>query len=179
METLKAYFEKQKQPDIHTLAAYVQAYVNEHGQSVFDANKAEMIEKYPLIGDSVYGMHGKRLFDDLHAQMKALGLKATPRIPGNLMISREWGDDESDRQRWMWSKITQADGTALGTIVCAFYHNHIEIDLPRPMKVMALEESTPKAVISALEKMSPDFAKALDMRAEVAAWMASMEGQQQ
>lgn len=175
METLKAYFDKQKQQDIFTLAAYVQAYVNEHGQAVFDTNKAEMIEKYPIIGDSVYGMYGKRLFDDLHAQMKGLGLKATPRIPGNLMISREWGDDESDRQRWMWSKITQADGIPLGTIVCAFYHNHIDIDLPRPMKVMALEESTPKAVLTALEKLSPDFANALDMRAEVAAWMASQQ----
>ncbi|MCA0458860.1 MAG: DUF6022 family protein [Chloroflexi bacterium] len=177
METLKAFLDKQPKRDIHALGAYVQQYVNEHWQTAFQANKAEMIEKYPIVGDSVYGMYAKRLLDDLHAQMKQLGLKATPRIPGNLMISREWGDDESDRQRWMWSKMTDADGSALGTIATAFYHNHIEIEVPRPLKVMALEETTPKAVIEALGKRSPDFANALDMRAEVAAWMASMEGQ--
>lgn len=177
MQTLHAFFEQKPKRDIHTFAEYVQQYVDERWQAAFAVNKAEMIEKYPQVGDSVYGMYAKRLFDDLHAQMKQMGLKATPRIPGNLMISREWGDDESDRQRWMWSKITGADGTPLGTIATAFYHNHIEIDIPRQFTIIALEASTPKAVITALEAMSPDFANALDMRSEVAAWMASMKGQ--
>lgn len=157
--------------DIHALAQYIQQYVDVNWSVVFEQNQQEMVELYPKIGDTVYGIYGKRLFQAMHEQLKAVGLKATPRLPGNLMISREWGE-EDDRQRWMWSKITATDGTALGTIAVVFYHDHFQIRIPRAFKIVALEAVSKGAVVEAISRLAPEFKDAMEMKAEIAQYMA-------
>jgi hypothetical protein len=175
MQTLEAFFEEKQSSDIFTIANYVQQYVNEHWNAIFQENRDEMVRLYPEIGDSVYGVYGNKLFKVLHEEFKANGLRATPKLPGSLNMSREWGDDERDRQRWMWSKIIGADGTAIGTIVTVFYHDHIEIRIPRVFQIIALKETSKSAVIEALSQMSSDFANAMDMKTEVALYIQQME----
>lgn len=175
METLAAFFAENNSSDIFTIGRYVQQYVNKHWEAIFQANRHEMIRLYPEIGDSVYGVYGNKLFKALHEEFKANGLRATPKLPGSLNMSREWGDDERDRQRWMWSKIIGADGAAIGTIVTVFFHDHIEIRIPRIFQIIALKETSKGAIIEALSRMSPDFAVALDMKGEVALYMQQME----
>ena len=175
METLATFFAENNSSDIFTIGRYIQQYVNEHWEAIFQANRDEMIRLYPEIGDSVYGVYGNKLFKALHEEFKAHGLRATPKLPGSLNISREWGDDERDRQRWMWSKIVGADGTAIGTIVTVFFHDHIEIRIPHIFQIIALKETSKGAVIETLSHMSPDFAAAIDMKEEVALYMQQME----
>jgi hypothetical protein len=175
MQTLEAFFEENQSSDIFTIANYVQQYVNDNWEATFQANRNEMIRLYPEIGDSVYGVYGNKLFKAVHEEFKANGLRATPKLPGSLNMSREWGDDERDRQRWMWSKIIGADGTAIGTIVTVFYHDHIEIRIPRVFQIIALKETSKSAVIEALSQMSSDFANAMDMKTEVALYIQQME----
>ncbi len=171
MQTLQAFFAENHSRDIFTIGRYVQQYVNENWQAVFQAERDEMVRLYPEIGDSVYGVYGNKLFKALHEEFKTHGLRATPKLPGSLNLSREWGDDDRDRQRWMWSKVVGQDGTAIGTIVTIFYHDHVEIRIPRVFKVIALKETSKGAVIEALSRLSVDFANAVDMKTEIELYM--------
>lgn len=174
METLEAYFAEGK--NIHTLAKYLQHYLDQNTQPIFKIHQAEMERLYPEIGDSVYGIYGKHLFQSVNEQLKAAGLRSTPRLPfGGFSASREFGPEE-DRQRWFWSKITttDGDGETLGTIALAFYHDHVQIRIPRPMRVMALTETSKGAVIAALSRISPDFATAVDAKTEIAEYLAQL-----
>jgi hypothetical protein len=177
MESLEAFFTANNSRDIHTIARYVQQHVNAEWEIAFEATQARMVELYPQIGDSVYAMYGKRLFQHIHDQFKTVGLQATPKLPGSLPPSREWGDDESDRQRWMWSKITTTDGKPVGTLVCVYFHDHIQIRIPRAPQIMALQATSKTAVIAALSSMSGDFKAAVDMKAEIALYFQQLEAE--
>ncbi len=176
MESIQTFFKQQDSSDIHTLGRYIQQHVDENWQTIFEANKDEMIQRYPEIGDTVYGIYGTQMFKHIHNQLSEVGLKATPRLPGSFTISREWGDDETDRQRWMWSKITRKDGTAVGTIVTVFHHDHEQVRIPRAFQIIALEESSKGAVVAALSKHSEDFKNAEEATIEIARYMAQMSG---
>lgn len=159
--------------DIQSIGHYIQEHINQEWENAFQHCEAKMLEMYPKIGDSVYAIYGKQLFQNVHERFKELGLQANPRLPGSLMNSREWGEDESDRQRWMWSKISQSDGTTIGTIAIAVYHDHTQIRIPRAFRVIALEASSPAAVIKALSEISPEFKNAPDMKQEIADYLAA------
>jgi hypothetical protein len=164
--------------DIHMLAKVIDQHISDHWEVVFQAHRDEMVARYEELGDAVYAIYSTQLFKPVHSAMKVAGLMAMPKLPGKLNDSREWGDDETDRQRWMWSRITRSDGQAIGTIVIIYYHDHETIRLPRRMGVIALEETSKGAVIQALSQRSPEFATAKDMKAEVAdyfAWLAEQE----
>ncbi len=168
MESLQAFFDNHSSNDIHVIGKYVQQHINDYWQSTFEQAYPKMAALYEQIGDSAYGMYGATLFHTVHEQFKHVGLRATPKLPGSLNSSREWGNDESERQRWMWSKITTVEGAAVGTLVIVVYHDHTQIRIPRSFDVIALEESTPKAILEALSRHSTDFAGAMDMKTEVA-----------
>ena len=161
--------------DIQSIGTYIQEHIKKEWENSFRQVEAKMQELYPQIGDSVYAIYGKQLFQKVHERFKELGLQASPRLPGSLMNSREWGESESERQRWMWSKISRSDGTAIGTIAIVVYHDHTQIRIPRPFRVIALEVSSPAAVIKALSEISPEFKNAPDMKQEVAEYLANQE----
>ena len=172
MQTLQAYFDEQGNRDIHALGQYIQRHVDQHWDTVFNQIQAEMVAKYDEIGDAVYGLYGAQLFKPVHDQLKAIGWKAAPRIPGSFADSREWGDDDTDRQRWFWTKITGEDRAAVGTIATIFYHDHITIRILRPFQIIALDAIRKSEVVAALSALSPDFAQALEARDEYAEYYA-------
>jgi len=174
MESLQTFFDQQGSSDIHTLGRYIQQHIDENWQQIFEANKEEMIRRYPEIGDTVYGIYGTKVFKYIHDQLSEVALKAVPRLPGSFTVSREWGNDETDRQRWMWSKITRKDGTPLGTIVTVFHHDHEQIRIPRPFQIIALEETSKGTVVAALSNRSTDFKNAEEAKIEIARYLAQM-----
>lgn len=172
MESLQAFFERESR-DIFTLGRYIEQHIAANWEPIFLSNRDEMIARYDEIGDAVYGLYGTRLFRSIHDQLCLVGLKATPRLPGRFDSSREWGEDETDRQRWMWSKITAtADGTPFVTIVTVFFHDHVEIRIPRPFQIIALKETSKADVVKALSTLSADFKNALEARIEYAQYYA-------
>jgi hypothetical protein len=172
MESLQAFFSEYGSSDIHALARYIQRHVDEQWEVVFQNNRAEMAARYDELGDGVYGLYGAQLFQPVHAQLKRAGWRAMPRLPfGNFSISREWGP-EDDRQRWFWSKIASRESAAIGTIVVVFFHDHVQIRIPRPPQILALEETSRGKVIQALSRQSADFKDALEMRVEIAQHLA-------
>lgn len=177
MKALAAFFEEAGRADIHALAQYIQAHVDAEWQRVYEAMRGEMVAKYDQIGEAVYGLYGARLFKPVHQQLKAMGWRATPHLPGNLNISREWGESESDRQRWMWSKIVREDGSAAGTIATVFHHDHTAIRIPRGMAIIGLEAVTKREVVAALTERAPEFGTALEAREEYAQYLATLAAQ--
>jgi hypothetical protein len=75
----------------------------------------------------------------------------------------------------MWSKIVSADGAAVGTIVTIFYHDHLQIRIPRAFDVIALAETAKGEVIEALSQRSAEFRDALEAREEIALYLAQLE----
>ncbi len=177
MESLQTFFDQHGSRDIQTIAAYIQQHVDEQWETVFQQYREKIVAAYDDIGEAVYGMYGLYLFRPVHAQFKQVGLKATPRLPGHLDSSREWGPDD-DRQRWMWSKITSTeDGQPIGTIVTVYYHDHINIRVPRAPCIIGLDAVRKADVIAALSALSEDFSQALDARAEYALYLESLEAE--
>jgi hypothetical protein len=172
---MESFFADNKSSDIHAIARTIEQYIHENWEAVFQDSRDEMIERYAEIGDSVYGIYGSRLFRHIHDQFREAGLRATPRLPGSFSISREWGP-EDDRERWMWSKITKADGAAPGTIVTVFYHDHLQIRIPRAFKIIGLEATTKGDVIKALSRLSADFKDALEAKIEIAQYLEGLAG---
>jgi len=177
METLKDYVLDSQRLDIHILADYISRHIYSDWEDALKDTYDKMVELYPKIGDSVYATYSKRLFKPIHKQLKLAGLQAIQQLPGDLMISREWGQSEQDRQRWMWSEISTVDNNPLGTIVTIVFHDHEQIRIPRAFQVLALEEIGDENVINRLSALSSDFKVALDMQAEVEQYMASLPNQ--
>jgi hypothetical protein len=74
----------------------------------------------------------------------------------------------------MYSKITLKEGAAIGTIVTVFFHDHLQIRIPRPFKIIALAETSKGEVVKALSRISDDFGKALEARIEYAEYYAQV-----
>lgn len=177
MQALAAFFAETGRTDIHALAGYIQQHVDAEWQRLFEAMHGEMVAKYDQLGEGVYGLYGARLFKPIHQQLKAIGWRATPHLPGNLNISREWGDSEADRQRWLWSKVTREDGSAAGTIATVFHHDHTAIRIPRGMEIIGLEAVSKREVVAALSAHAAEFGTALEAREEYAQYLEYLAAQ--
>ncbi len=107
------------------------------------------------------------LFSPIHKALKDAGIQPDSRLPGDLNISREWGEDEADRQRWIWSTIKSVEEGDIGTIVTILYHDHTELRIPRPPKIFALKETTNESVIESLSHKSVNFKTSKEFKAVI------------
>lgn len=126
-----------------------------------------------------YGTHLTLLFSPIHRQLRSAGLHATPSLPGDFAISREWGvPTQDDEQRWMWSTIEASDGTALASIVTLTFHDHTRFRLPRAPQIIALTDVGKEAVVAALSRRSANFGAAREASIEIAEYLQRLEQQQ-
>lgn len=162
--------------NIHALAQQIEEQIAERWQAVLTKNAKKLSDAYAQVGDNAYGTYLTLLFSPVHIALKEAGLRASPRLPGNFTISREWGTAaETDQQRWMWSTIKMASGASLGTIVTVTHHDHTQFHLPRPPQVFGLPETGKEAVVQALSRRSDDFAQAREASLEIAEYLQSLE----
>lgn len=66
--------------DIHTIGRYIQHHIHQNWQPIYHNLHAEMIARYPEMGDTVYGLYGQKLFRPVHNHFKQVGLRAIPRL---------------------------------------------------------------------------------------------------
>lgn len=163
--------------DIHALALALQARVDARWQATLDDHADKLADAYARAGDLAYGTYLGLLFRPLDRDLRGAGLATSPALPGDLDRSREWGraPDETDQERWMWSLVRRADGTALGALVTAVFHDHTRFRVPRAPRVFGVAAGD-EAVIAALSAASPDFAKAREFSVEVAEYLALHPG---
>lgn len=157
--------------DIHAVVGYIQQHIDAEWQAVFKQTQAEMVARYDEIGDAVYAIYGTALFGPIHARLKEVGIRTKPRIPfGGFSDSREWGDDDTNRQRWFVSKVMDSNGNSIGSIAIGVYHDHVQLRIPRALHVIALQATSKTAAVRELSQHVPAFADALEARIEYAAY---------
>lgn len=162
--------------DIFTLTQEFDAYIQANWAQVLAKHHAKLEQAYAEAGDSAYGTYLTLLLRPIHRRLKEMGLKPTPRLPGDFSTSREWGVPAGDdEQRWMWSTVIGADGAPLGTLVTIVYHDHTQFRLPRPPQLFALAEVGEEAVVAALSALSAEFKHALPFTEEYALYLQSLE----
>jgi hypothetical protein len=157
--------------DIKSIANYVQAHVDQYGDTLWNEHQEKLLMAYEEMGDLAYGKYLGLLFKPVNQRLKSDGFKLRPNLPGDLNVSREWGPSEDDRQRWMWSTVRHLDGRDCGTLVIKVFHDHTKFRLPRKPEVISLNETAKQNVIRELSKTSSEFAGAMDMKAEYEAYL--------
>ena len=165
--------------NVESIARYIQEHVDQYCELVWNEHNPKLLKAYEQMGDSAYGQFLGLLFKPVNELLKSEGFKLKPKLPGDLNMSREWGATESDRERWMWSTIKQPDGSDCGTIVVKVFHDHTGFSLPRKPEVIFVDVTNKQEVIYQLSKISSEFAKALDMKAEYAAYLESLNSAEQ
>lgn len=174
MKSLLEYLQESKERDINVIAQYIESHITEHWQTVFEENQDQLMDAYKKAGDMAYGTYLNLLFLSVNKQLKEAGLQPDTRLPGNLDISREWGntDDFTEQERWMWSTITAIkSGESLGTIVTKVYHDHTMLRIPREPQIIALSETDKEDIVAALSQLSENFKQAREFQVEYAEYM--------
>ncbi|OWY63777.1 hypothetical protein B7486_51090 [cyanobacterium TDX16] len=161
--------------DIHAIGRYIENQIDEHWQILLDRNRDKLLNTFNKVDDMAYGVYCYKLFRPIHQQLKQAGLHPLPWFPGDFNSSREWGADQSDRQRWMWSTIAPMGKEAIGTIVIIIFHDHTQFRLPRPPRTIALTETSKEAVVAVLSERSTNFKNALEFQIEYAQYLQSTE----
>jgi len=164
---------------IYKIGQFIDAHIQSNWQGVLSNHADKLKRAYEEAGDMAYGTYLNLLLNPVLKEMKELGLRAEPRLPGDFDISREWGnEDETDQQRWMWSAIYDKGGEPLGTIVIQVYHDHTQFRLPRKPGVLALTMTAKEEVAEALSALSESFAQALEFTEEYKLYLASLNEEQ-
>jgi hypothetical protein len=150
MQPLEAFLSEQGERTIQTLARYIQQYIKEQWQQVFQQSREELLRLYDQAGEgAAYGTYALRLFRPIQQQFKQAGFLSSPSFPGTLNTSREWGP-MNERERWMWSVVRPTDGAPIGALVIRLVHDHTRFRLPRPPGILAIEEVDTAAIVQAV-----------------------------
>lgn len=135
---------------IHTVAAYVQQFVDKYYQQVLDRDIDQLKDIFAQVGEPAYGAFGRALFQPILTKLAQAGIVCENGLPGKLQTSIErWGPPE-DRERCLWSVISDVDGFPLGAIVTRLFHDHTQFRLPRPPRIFALEETDASVIVTGL-----------------------------
>ncbi|PTM59250.1 DUF6022 family protein [Desmospora activa] len=172
--TLKEFLQENKESGIEAIAQYIEEHIRASWQGVFQENHDRLLEVYNKAGDPAYGTYLNFLLLPMNKQLKDAGLRPEPRLPGDLDISREWGNIE-ERQRWMWSTIHTEKGESLGTIVTIVYHDHTQFRIPRQPQIIALNETHKEDIVAALSHRSSDFKHAREFAIEVEEYLKNQQ----
>ncbi|MBD1380206.1 DUF6022 family protein [Metabacillus arenae] len=172
-KSLKELLQDSNISRINAIAQYIEDHIRENWQTVLQEKRDQLQKAYSEGGDMAYGTYLNLLFLAIHKQFKEDGLHPQPRFPGDFDISREWGEDDSDRQRWMWSTVYTLNGEPLGTIVTIVFHDHTQFRVPRQPQIISLSETSKEAVVEALSLRSDEFKHALEFTVEYEEYLRS------
>lgn len=149
--------------DIQAIGVYAKRHVDTNWKAVLAKNTAKLDDAFARGGDMAYGTYLGLLLRPLMRSLAGSGLTASPRLPGQFDISREWGNsDETQQQRWMWSLVLDSENRNLGTLVTVIHHDHSRFRLPQPPEIFAIAENTKQQIVEALSQRSDGFREALE-----------------
>lgn len=178
MDSLQSVLSGSKERDIYAIAQYIEGHIAENWQTLIQKNIDMLLNIFTRSDDMAYKAYFNLLFRPVHKQLKQEGLFASPRLPGDINISREWGtEEENNRQRWAWSTINSAEGEPLGSIVTIMFHEHPQFCIPRQPQIIALTETSKEAVVEVLSDRSADFKNAPEAWIEIEEYMLRLQSQ--
>jgi hypothetical protein len=154
MQMLETFLADKREVTIHTLASYLREAVQERWETVIQENLPELLQLFEKAGEPTYGVYGQKLLGPLFEQIERAGFRleggsGTP--PTNSV--EYWGPPE-ERERCIWYLVKRADGSALGTLVQRFFHDHTRFRIPHAPSFLALEETEKSAILTRLSRAS-------------------------
>ncbi|MFD1412962.1 DUF6022 family protein [Oceanobacillus jeddahense] len=126
---------------IEILTHYIQEYIDDQWEQVWNLNLEKLENVYVKNGDVAYGIYISKLFHPVMREIYEAGLKPKPLLPGDFRQSKEsWGPWE-ERERRFWSVIYQENDQALGTLFTSIFHDHTCLRIPKPPKLYFMKET--------------------------------------
>lgn len=160
---------------ISSIAIFIQEHMEQNWEVILRNHPLKLLKAYEEMSEAAYGIYFQLLLKPVVQKLREAGFRMRPRLPGNLNISREWGE-EHHRERWIWTAIKYPDGSDCGTIVTVIFHDHTDFRIPEMPRVRALNVTSNQEVIKALSFISPEFAQAKDTRTEYAEYLKNISG---
>ncbi|MBO0777954.1 MAG: hypothetical protein J2P37_03915 [Ktedonobacteraceae bacterium] len=136
---------------IETVAAYVQQYVDEHYAKVMQEHRETLEEIRARVGDPAYARYAQELFRPVYDELKQAGLICDPALPGTFPLSREQWGPEDKRERRFWCVLREEDGTALGTLITRFFHDHTRLRIPHQPTILAFSQINQSIIAQKVE----------------------------
>jgi hypothetical protein len=161
---------------IHAIGAFIQEHIEQNWKVILRNHPLKLLKAYEELSEAAYGVYFQLLLEPVIKELRKKGFRMRPKLPGDLNISREWGE-ENYRERWIWTAIKYADGRDCGTIVTAIFHDHTDFRIPEMPLIRTLMPTAKKEVIDELSAISPDFARAKDTKTEYAEYLEYLAGQ--
>jgi hypothetical protein len=88
MTTATEIFSRQGKT-LETVRAYVQQYINAHGQKIWQQHLKELEQASQQAINAAYRLYSRTLFQPLEDELRQAGLICDPRLPGTFPLSRE------------------------------------------------------------------------------------------
>jgi hypothetical protein len=107
---------------IATIAAYVQQYLDEHWQTVWQTHLPHIERVYATSGDSAYAVYSRALFSPLADELRQAGVICQPRFPGAFSASWEQGPWEERTALAALASYGTTHTCSLRTLVLYFSH---------------------------------------------------------
>lgn len=139
------------------LADHIRAWIDERWQAVLDEHRAELEREFAARADVAYRTYGGLLLGPVRAELEELasdGYTFEPAYPGAFRDSIEPAAPPADRVRTFWTVVSR-EGEPVGTLVYRMYHDHSRFRVRRAPEVLALEETEPDAVRTAVAALTP------------------------
>lgn len=159
---------------VSSVALFIQEHIAQNWELTLKNHPLKLLKAYEEMSEAAYGVYFQLLLAPVILELRKLGFRMRPKLPGDLNISREWGE-EQHRERWIWSTLKYPDGSDCGTIVMKIFHDHTGFRIPEMPLVIPLKVTSKQEIIAGLSAISPDFAQAKDTKTEYLEYLEKSE----
>lgn len=159
---------------VSSIALFIQEHITQNWELTLKNHPLKLLKAYEEMSEAAYGVYCQLLLKPVIIALRKLGYRMHPKLPGDLNISREWGE-EQHRERWIWTTLKYPDGSDCGTIVMKIFHDHTRFRIPEMPLVSALKVTSRQEIIARLSAISPDFAQAKDTKTEYIEYLESLK----
>ncbi|MBD0381211.1 DUF6022 family protein [Paenibacillus sedimenti] len=147
---------------VEKIGEVTQNYVSSQWKKVLNENMEELTKVFPELEDSTYGLYLDKFIPQIVDALEAAGfttggdIKESDFIIGKLLNFRnsmeKWGS-EDHRSRVFWIVVEDQKNRSLGTLIFDFFHSHMQFDVPALPNIFAIEATTRKEIITAIDRM--------------------------
>jgi hypothetical protein len=140
---------------VEPLADHITQRLAERWEPVLAERRATLEEMFEKHADVAYGTYSRRLMEPIRGDLDELaagGYTVEPAYPGSFRDSVEPMTAPEERVRTFWTVVSR-DGEPLGALLLRFFHDHSRFRVPRAPQVRALEETSPAAIRSVIDRL--------------------------
>ncbi|MGG1658581.1 DUF6022 family protein [Brevibacillus sp. NRS-1366] len=144
---------------IEQVGVALSEYIENNWSEVLHANRDELEALFPELEDATYGVYLDKLIPPAWQEFERCGFQsAEPDKEDDFVIAgclnfrnslekAEWGTPGHEI-RIFWIVLKNREEQRIGTLVLEFAHSHIQFDVPAKPKIIAMEETERREIVS-------------------------------